>query len=117
MKILSSFRKNTYVLSIVKLLEQNQSLALTIFFIAVIAESLFPRSSSDLVIFSLLALYIALARFYGTKSKLTFLFCIVLLILMYGLFLTTGTSVATEKVAVWLVLFILVGIIQQWRET
>lgn len=91
-------------------------IALTVIFLAIIVDIFFIKKSSDFIIFGLLAFYIACIFVYNLKSKLTLLFCLVLLGIMFVLLLLTGGSSLTEKSAVWLYFFLLIGIIQQFRE-
>lgn len=102
--------------SIISILQKNKSIVLTVICLSVVADVLYIPDSSDLRIFTTLAIYIGSIRLYRLKSKATFLFCLLLLGLMYVLFIATQASVQTEKAAVWLVLFWLIGIIQQWKE-
>ena len=82
----------------------------------VLFDVLFIGGSSDLRFFGLLGVYGFHIWRYHVKSKATFLWTLGLLAIMFLLFLFEGTSERTEESAVWLVLFMLVGIIQQWRE-
>lgn len=97
-------------------LKHNKLLALEALFLAIIADILFITGASDFYFFGSVGVYIAAIRFYKLTSKLTFIWCLVLLGLMYIKFLFTGPSASTEKAAVYLVLFWVVGIFQQWRE-
>lgn len=96
--------------------KNNKPVILSVIFLGIIADPLFIKGNSDLRIFGFLGFYVAAAFFYKLKSRLTFLFGLVLLGVMFIEFLFTSTSESTEKAAVWLVFFLLIGIIQQWRE-
>lgn len=85
-------------------------------FLALIADIFLLVGNSDLRFFGISLLFLISAIFYRFSSKLTFILCLVLLGIMYVSFLISGPSALTEKVAVWLVLFMIVGIIQQWNE-
>jgi len=100
----------------VSFLRENKKTLLTLFVIAIFADIIFLNKSSDLIIFSILILYLFFIKIFELKSKLTFLLDLVLLTMMFFSYLFTGTSASTEKAAVWLVLFLIVGVIQQWRE-
>lgn len=100
----------------VAFIQQNKILFLTLIYGSVLLDVLMISARSDVVIFSLLGVYIFLIKTYKLKSTQTFTYCLVLLLVMYGNLLVTGPEIQTEKSAVWLVLFMLVGIIQQWRE-
>lgn len=82
----------------------------------VLADIYLSPTTSDITFFSIIMLFVISAYFYKLKSKVSFAVCLVLLFLMYGSFLISGTSDITEKIAVWLFIFMLVGIIQQWLE-
>lgn len=96
--------------------KNNKPVVLSVIFLGILADILFIRGNSDFRIFGILGLYVAASSFYKLKSRLTFLLGLVLLGVMFAEFIFTGTSESTEKAAVWLVFFLLVGIIQQWRE-
>lgn len=100
----------------ISILEKNKPIVLTLMALAVLADILYLPGSSDVKIFGLLVAYGVAVRFYEIESKVTFLWCLVLLGVMFVEFLFTGPSVVTEKAAVWLVLFLTFGILQQWRE-
>ena len=97
-------------------LKDNKPVVLSVIFLGIIADPLFITGNSDIRIFGILGLYITAVFFYKLKSGLTFVFGLVLLGIMYIEFLFTGTSPATEKAAVWLYLFLAIGIIQKLRE-
>ncbi|MFZ5845156.1 MAG: hypothetical protein ACOY0S_01670 [Patescibacteria group bacterium] len=102
--------------ALLRFLKTNQLLVLTLLFLVPLADSLSSGKSSDLLIFGILALYFLFSRIYKISSKITFYFCLSLLGVMFVEFLLLGPAPKTEKAAVWLVLFLLLGIIQQWRE-
>lgn len=97
-------------------LRENKKTLLTFLAVAIFADIFFLDKSSDLIIFGILILYIVFIKMFQIKSKLTFLLCLALLTTMFFSYLFTEASVSTEKAAVWLVLFLIVGVIQQWRE-
>jgi FkbM family methyltransferase len=87
-----------------------------VLFSSILLDIVFLKKNSDGIYFGILILYIFSVGFYKTKSKTTFIFCLVLLGLMYLEYLFTGTSEQTEIAAVWLVLLLAVGIVQQGIE-
>ncbi len=97
-------------------LQKYKQVVLTLMALAILGDILFMPGSSDIRIFSLLAIYISAVRFYRIKSVITFYWCLILLLLMFMLFLLRGPAPDTEKTAVWLFLFMMIGVIQQWRE-
>lgn len=101
---------------ITQFLKENKKTLLTLLVVAVFADILFLDKSSDLIIFGIVILYSVFIKMFQIKSKLTFLLCLTLLFTMFINYLFTETSELTEKSAVWFVLFLIVGVIQQWRE-
>lgn len=100
----------------VSFLRDNKKTILTLLVVTIFADILFLSKSSDLIIFSILTLYVFFIKIFKLKSKSTFLLSLVLLAMMFFSYLFTGTSASTEKAAVWLMLFLMIGVIQQWRE-
>lgn len=107
---------NSRVKQALVFLKENRTAVFIVAFLVIVADILFITNSSDIRTFGVLALYGVGIWFYKLKSTLTYTLCLGLLGLMFIKFLLTGPSVATEKAAVWLVLFLIVGIFQQWRE-
>lgn len=101
---------------ITSLLRENKKTVLTLFTVFIVVESLSKRLSSDIVIFGALLLYVIFIKIFRITSTVTFLLCLGLLTLMSIEYLFTGASISTEKAAVWLILFLLVGSIQKWKE-
>jgi len=97
-------------------IRSNKSLVLGLLFAGVLGDIFYIPASSDVRFFGLIGIYALGTRWYRLTSKVTFIICLALLGVMYVLFLTTSTSVRTERAAVWLVLFWIAGVIQQWRE-
>ena len=97
-------------------LKENKKIVLVILVVLIFVDIFFVKTSLDIVIFGILLLYGIFIKMFQIKSRRTFLLCLALLAIMFINFLFTGTSVSTEKAAVWLVLFMALGIFQQWRE-
>lgn len=97
-------------------LRENKKTVLTLLVVAIFADTIFLSKSSDMIIFSILILYSVAMKIFNVKSRLTFTISLALLVMMFLSYLLTGTSVVTEKAAVWLILFLIIGVIQQWRE-
>ena len=95
---------------------ENKKTVLALFVAFIVVESLSKRLSSDVVIFSALLLYGFFIKIFRIKSTFTFSLCLGLLIVMSINYFFTGASISTEKAAVWLILFLGIGAIQQWRE-
>lgn len=101
---------------IVSFLKENKRTVLTLIIVGIFADSLFIKNSSDFLIFSILLLYLISIKMFKIKSVSTFLLCIVLSVVMTISYFLTEASIETEKTAVWFVLFLIVGVIQQWKE-
>ncbi|RJQ38249.1 hypothetical protein C4559_02130 [Candidatus Microgenomates bacterium] len=97
-------------------IQQQKMSALTLLFSLVIVDTIFVEGSSDLIIFGLLGIYIVGIYLYKLKSKTSLLFSLVLLVITYISFLLSGPSLRTEKAAVWVFFFLLIGITQQFKE-
>ena len=102
--------------SIISFARENKKTVLALFTAFIVVESLSTGLSSDFVIFGALLFYGFSIKIFRIKSTFTFLLCLLLLVEMSIGYLLTGTSITTEKTAVWLILFFGIGVIQQWRE-
>ena len=105
-----------FVKKILDFLKQNIKVVLLFLVGIIFVDIFFIRIVSDVVTFGVLLLYGFFVKVYGLKARETFLLCLGLLGAMFTGFLTSGTSIPTEKAAVWLVLFMALGIYQQWKE-
>ena len=106
----------TNVVDYSRWLKGRKSAGLSILVVALLTDIFYITESFDVITFGLLGFYIFGIKLYKLSSRATFLFCLVLLILTYVQFLFLGSSVTTEKSAVWFVLFFIVGVIQRFRE-
>lgn len=109
-------KNKTIIDKVKKHLDNSRTVLLTLVLLSVLIDIFLLSSSTDFITFSILISYVSLARYCRLTSKFTFIFCILLLFTMYGGYVISGPSPITEKNAVWLVLFLLVGIIQKWKE-
>lgn len=116
MKTISELIEQKNIKQISTLFKENKKTILPFVFAAIAMDVFFLKESSDFLIFSILAIYIILIKLFKITSRLTFSLCIALLIAMFVNYVFTGTSISTEKTAVWLILFLVIGVIQQWRE-
>jgi len=98
------------------LIKKFKKFVLIVIFASIFFDIFFLPESSDGIIFGLMLLYVLSVAYYKINSKVTFIFCLFLLGIMYLNYIISGTSVKTEKAAVWLVLILAIGIIQQWNE-
>lgn len=101
---------------IFEFLKQNKKVVLVLLIGIIFVDILFAKTSSDIVTFGVLLAFGICAIAYRLKPRETFSLCLGILGVMFTSFLMSGTSVSTEKAAVWLVLFMALGIYQQWRE-
>ena len=115
-KVIGKFTESKYAKRVAFFLKENKKTVLALIIVVIFADSIFLKENSDFVIFSILILYVVLIKMFQIKSKSTFLLCLTLLGTMFISYMFTGTSISTEKAAVWLVLFLGIGIFQQWKE-
>jgi len=101
---------------IASFLREKKKTVLSFFIAAIVVDTFFFKKSSDYFTFGILILYLFFLKIFQIKSKSTFLMCLALLIVMFIGYLFSKTSILTEKAAVWFVLFLIVGVIQQWKE-
>ena len=101
---------------IIAYLGQNKKTILNLVIAFIFVDIFFIKISSDLMIFSIIFLYGIFIKIFQIDSRRTFLLCLFLLVAMFINYLQGGSSNQTEKAAVWLVLFLVIGIIQQWKE-
>lgn len=106
----------TEIRNVLDVLKQNKRTVLVFLIGIIVVDSFFVKTTSDIVTFGVLFMYGASARMYRLPSRATFLLCLGLLGAMFVSFLMGGASIPTEKAAVWFVLFMALGIYQQWRE-
>lgn len=97
-------------------LKENKRTVMVLLVTSILVDIFFVKTSSDFIIFGVLSVYVFFTRIFRLKSKSTFLLCLGLLVSMFINFLLSGASVSTEKAAVWFILFLVVGIVMQWRE-
>ncbi len=102
--------------SLLKLLYVHKDAVVATIFLSVIADIVFIVGGSDFRIYGILILYIVNILLYRLNSRTTFRFSLILLGIMFLEFIFSGTSEKTEKAAVWIFLFLAVGIIQQLKE-
>ncbi|MEK7543862.1 MAG: hypothetical protein AAB557_03275 [Patescibacteria group bacterium] len=107
--------RSMYRGKIVTFLEQNKQVILVSLVGAIFIDSIFLKTSSDVITFGVLAAYGIYAKMTHITSKLTFLLCLLFLTALGISFFSSSASVTTEKFSVWLFLFMIVGIIQELR--
>lgn len=91
----------------------------------VLGDTLFFQANSDWRTFPILLFYVFLIIRYKITANTTFLICLVLFFLMYVHYIFSPPKVFEtqypfppfgEKIAVWLYLFLVIGVVQRWRE-
>lgn len=97
-------------------LKSQKTTILNLMVFGIIADIVFVPTNSDVRLFTIFFLYVGCILFFKLKSKLTFALSLLFVCIMFISFIFTGTSVATEKAAVWIFFFVLTGIIQQLKE-
>ena len=110
-------RQINQIKRVTSFLEKYHVGVLTAFYLAVLGDVVLVEESSDFIIFGLLIVYLFLVRFYDLSAKRAFFFCFILVGLMFTEFIFTGISSRTDKAAVWLFLFLGVGIMQELWQT
>lgn len=97
----------------------------TLIFLLILGDVFLFKESSDIRIFGLVFVYLFFLTFLKLKSKETFIFALAFLIEAYiqflfsnrAYFLNPDTAAPpSERLAVWTFLFLVIGIIQKWRE-
>ncbi|MEK7577101.1 MAG: hypothetical protein AAB492_00600 [Patescibacteria group bacterium] len=97
-------------------IHENQLTFLAFVSILIVAEVFVFPISKDVRLFGGLFLYWFFARTGKLTSVRVFQVCFVLLVVMAISYLVSSASISTERFAVWLVLFMALGLIAQWRE-
>ena len=102
-----------YINSWLTIIKQNKSAVFTAFLLMVFGDIFFWQVQSDILIFGILGLYILIIKSFKLESKITFSFCFFILGFLFIGFVFTGTSINTEKAAVFLFFFMAIGILQK----
>lgn len=96
-----------------------------IFFIliAIVLDIFLFQISSDIRIFGILFFYIVLIKLFKLKSNATFMLALILFLFAYLQYVFTDPVVfsqpvvpRSERTAVWVYLFLVIGVIQRSRE-
>lgn len=91
----------------------------------ILADVLFFEKSSDWRTFPLLLIYLYCIIRFKIRANTTFLICLFLFVLIYMQYISSSPATFNiqypsvpfgEKIAVWLYLFLVIGVIQKWRE-
>lgn len=100
----------------IRIIRKNRSSFMSILVVLFSIDIFFIKSSSDLIIFGLTSYYVMGVFLFRLKSNTTTKISLCLCIIMILSYLTLGSTSISEKAGVWLFLFLLIGIIQQWNE-
>lgn len=114
--MIKNLQKFIYIKNLVSLFRNHKKIVFNLIIFGILLDIFFFTINSDIRLFGILGLYIISILLFKLTSKITFLICLFILFAMYVGFLFSGASIITEKIAVWFVLFLTVGIIQQWNE-
>lgn len=101
---------------IIPFFKKNRFFLISVIICLVLYDAFFVSISSDLIIFTLIAFYVLISLLFKNRSRLTFSLCLVFLFILFLEYIKSGVSEKSEKIAVWLVIFIAVGVIQQWKK-
>lgn len=114
--MIKNLQKLVFIKNLFSFLRNHKKIVFTLIIFGIFLDVFFFKINSDIRLFGILAFYVISILLFKLTSKITFLICLFILLAMYVGFLFSGASIITEKIAVWFVLFIAVGIIQQWNE-
>lgn len=91
----------------------------------ILGDALLFQQNSDWRTFPILIFYIFLIIRYKITANTTFLICLLFFLFMYVHYIFSPPQLFEsqypfppfgEKIAVWLYLFLVIGVIQRWRE-
>jgi len=91
----------------------------------ILADVLFFEKSSDWRTFPILIFYIFLIIRFKVRANTTFFICLFLFFLIYIQYIFSSPATFEiqypvvpfgEKIAVWLYLFLVIGVIQRWKK-
>lgn len=114
---------SVYITRVVGFAKKNKLFHLMPVLIFILGDVLLFPASSDVRIFGILFLFVCLIKLFKLTSSTTFLFSLILLVISYVLFISTDPLLyykpvvpAAERFSVWLYLFLVIGVIQKWKE-
>lgn len=113
----------SHMSEILKYVSDNRLLYLLPILVLILVDVFFYTISSDIRIFGILIIFRYVVKRFKLTSTTTFLFALVLLLLTYLEYVFSDPAVYNqpvvpipEKLAVWLYLFLVIGVIQKWME-
>lgn len=92
-----------------------RSLFLLLFCIAIFIDAVMEKKSDAALLFIIVSWLLAVQG-YAFKSTATFKVALGFLIFLFILFPFARTNPLVERVSTWIYLFLVVGIVQQFRE-
>ncbi len=102
---------------------KNRLFLLTPVFVLILCDVFLFKVSSDIRIAAILIIFFYLIKRFKLQSTATFLFSLLLFVLTYVQYIFTRPEAfhvpvvpSVERTAVWLYLFLVIGVIQKWRE-
>ncbi|MBI4064993.1 hypothetical protein HY409_01300 [Candidatus Gottesmanbacteria bacterium] len=102
---------------------KNRVFYLTPILLLILGDVFLFKVSSDVRIFAVLFFFFYLIKRFTLHSSATFLFSLILFVLTYIQYIFTDPGAfyvplvpSVERTAVWLYLFLVIGVIQKWRE-
>lgn len=90
-------------------------LMLVLFLIAILVDTLLPIPS-DIRLFLLLFLWLLIIHLFSFKSTATFKVALGFLAVLFFIFLFARNNPSLDRLSTWVYFFLLIGIIQQFRE-
>lgn len=115
-RIIDQCKDNRRIKGSLLFLQKQKKTLLSLLVVGIFEDIVLRPTSSDLLTFSVLSIYIVFIFTLKIKSTFTFYICLFLLAISVAIFLFDDMAIAAEKAAVWLILFFVIGVIQQWRE-
>lgn len=112
-KIISNLRKS--LLKLQKRMGKYKSITLFVFIAVLIYVTLFVAEVRDLYYFSLLIIWCILIVIFNLKTTHTIGICLFLLALLFVAYISNN-QVAISKTSIYLYLFLIVVLLQEWRD-
>lgn len=91
-------------------------LVLATIFAVGVAGDIFLNSRSDINLLLLCLLWVLIIKLFNFKSAMTFKVALIFLAILFFLFIISPSQGHIERVATWVVLFLVLGIVQQFGE-
>lgn len=90
---------------------------ITLFFVGVMTDVFYLNRSYDLLLLLLVGMWVLVVRLYQFKSAITFKVVLICLLFLITLFILVPSQSSSERLTTWIYLLLIVGIVQQWRES